>query len=530
MNKLFELLKFKIKSTINLEKIKKMKKINLLFFGFIFLYFGFSLTFSITMITDGAINATKEYGLTFYLIPLFFVMISFFLFQLSIFNTKSIMYSARDNDLLLSLPIPSKSILFSRVLITLLWSFLISLFIMLPMLITYAVRVGVSFDFVIMSLVTLIILPIIPTILASIFGYLIAFLTTKSNASKWIEYVLSLGMILFFVLIFSNIESILMYVVNNFDKIENFIKYGFYSIYLVIEMFSKSSYLSLILCLIINFGLFFIFLHALNLNYKKLLSLLNEKKTKTKFQLKKLKHTQAKQILFFKEAKRYFSSPIYVFNTLFGVIIMLISSLAVFFTDKKDIINLIKEGGLNLNLFSVVILMVTFIAFLSNTSCASISIEGKNLWILKSLPIKLKSIIVTKVMFNFIVMIIPIIISIFAFSFVFGFSMIEMLFLILVAIISLGCSSMFGIIINLKFPKLDAIDDTVVVKRSLSVIIATVLPLILIMTLGTIYPFIEKYISLNNYLIILFSIVFVLNIVQIIIINTWAPKRLQEIN
>ena len=209
---------------------------------------------------------------------------------------------------------------------------------------------------------------------------------------------------------------------------------------------------------------------------------------------------------------------------------MLIGSLAVFFTDKKDIINLIKEGGLNLNLFSVVILMVTFIAFLSNTSCASISIEGKNLWILKSLPIKLKSIIVTKVMFNFIVMIIPIIISIFAFSFVFGFSMIEMLFLILVAIISLGCSSMFGIIINLKFPKLDAIDDTVVVKRSLSVIIATVLPLILIMTLGTIFPFIEKYISLNNYLIILFSIVFVLNIVQIIIINTWAPKRLQEIN
>ena len=119
MNKLFELLKFKIKSTINLEKIKKMKKINLLFFGFIFLYFGFSLTFSITMITDGAINATKEYGLTFYLIPLFFVMISFFLFQLSIFNTKSIMYSARDNDLLLSLPIPSKSILISRVLINL---------------------------------------------------------------------------------------------------------------------------------------------------------------------------------------------------------------------------------------------------------------------------------------------------------------------------------------------------------------------------------------------------------------------------
>ena len=66
MNKLFELLKFKIKSTINIEKIKKMKKINLLFFGFIILYFGFSLTFSITMITDGAINTTKEYGLTFY--------------------------------------------------------------------------------------------------------------------------------------------------------------------------------------------------------------------------------------------------------------------------------------------------------------------------------------------------------------------------------------------------------------------------------------------------------------------------------
>lgn len=530
MDKLFKLLKFKIKSTISLEKIKKMKKINLILFGFAILYFGFSLTFSITMTTDGAINTAKMYGLTFYLIPLFFVLVSFFLFQLSIFNTKTIMYKAKDNDILLSLPIDSKTILMSRVLTTLLWNFLISLFIMLPMLITYAVRVSIDFNFIIMSIFTLIILPIIPTILASIFGYIIAFSMSKANASKWIEYILSFGMIIIFAMIFSNIEAILMYVINNFEKIENIIKYGFYSLYLIIEMFSSNSYISLLLCLIINFGLFYIFINVLSLNYKKLLSRLNEKKAKSKFEFKHLRQTKAKQILFIKEAKRYFSSPIYVFNTLFGVIVMLFGSFALFFTDKKDIVNMMKQGGLNLDIFPMIIVAITFIAFLSNTSCASISIEGKNLWILKSLPVKFKSIIISKIMFNFIIIIIPIIISILAFSFAFGFNIIELLILILVAVLSLGCSSMFGMIVNLKFPKLDAVDDTVIVKRSLSVLISTVLPLILIITLGTVYTFIEKYLSLSKYLIIIFGIIFILNIIQIIIINIWAPKRLQRIN
>ena len=97
--------------------------------------------------------------------------------------------------------------------------------------------------------------------------------------------------------------------------------------------------------------------------------------------MKELKSSSILKNLYFKEVKRYFSSPIYVLNTSFGLILILIASIASIFYDKEQILA-VFELSTNGQIFNLLVVAIIFIAFVSNTTSSSISIEG-NLWILK---------------------------------------------------------------------------------------------------------------------------------------------------
>ena len=109
-----------------------------------------------------------------------------------------------------------------------------------------------------------------------------------------------------------------------------------------------------------------------------------------------------------------------------------------------------------------------------------ISLEGKNINILKSLPIKVKTILMSKIFASLTITTIPIIIGEIILFIRFRLSIIEMLLLLIFSIIIPLISHFIGLIINLKYPKLDYENSSEVVKQSTSSFLSVMLGMLLL--------------------------------------------------
>ena len=109
-----------------------------------------------------------------------------------------------------------------------------------------------------------------------------------------------------------------------------------------------------------------------------------------------------------------------------------------------------------------------FTCFMTSITSSMISLEGRTFNILKSLPIKPYKVVQAKVLTALIVMLPCLLVGDLMIFIKFHFDIIN-IFLLLIASVTLAfVAETMGIIINLKYPKMDAINDTEVVKQSLS--------------------------------------------------------------
>jgi ABC-2 type transport system permease protein len=399
-----------------------------------------------------------------------------------------------------------------------------------PALVIYAIKVDVSFSYYIYAILVFLLLPVIPTILASLIGYLVAYLTSKSNSKNWFEMIISFVFILGIFLITSFGNKILSFIIHDMDTILKVLKYGFYPIYLINQVFADNNILSLLIFITINIILDFLFVIILSKSFKKIISKLQESRSKSNYVMKKLKTKSLDKALFIKDVKRYLSSPIYVLNTSIGVVIMLIMAVASLFYDKEKIFAMLNISIKDIPSFAVITLLIAIMSFMSNTACSSISIEGKNFWIIKSLPIEPKKIFNSKILLNMLLVVPAIFVSVIIFKFSFALTIIQVLILILLSIIFTLVSSQFGLLMNLKFPKMDAINDVAIVKQSISVIISTMVPLVLIITTAGIYGQLFNDINFNLFLSIVIFVFIAIVVIERIFLNTWGIKRFKEIN
>ena len=101
----------------------------------------------------------------------------------SVFTTQSQLYDAKDNPLLLSMPIPPRTILISRMLPLLALNLLFSGLVMVPALVVYAVFVEFSPAGVVLQLLCLLGIALLAQAIACLLGWLLHLLLSKLNKS-----------------------------------------------------------------------------------------------------------------------------------------------------------------------------------------------------------------------------------------------------------------------------------------------------------------------------------------------------------
>ncbi|HPJ24059.1 MAG TPA: hypothetical protein PK113_04035, partial [Bacillota bacterium] len=129
------------------------------------------------------------------------------------------------------------------------------------------------------------------------------------------------------------------------------------------------------------------------------------------------------------------------------------------------------------------------------SSAVSLSLEGKNFWILKSLPIKPKTIMYGKMLFNIILGLPVAIVSLIIFSYTFDITALTLLCMIVFTTsLSLVVSSL-GSIINLFVPKFEYRNPAEVVKQSAAALFGLFGSWIILMLNGFLYWFVTKSLS-----------------------------------
>jgi len=122
----------------------------------------------------------------------------------------------------------------------------------------------------------------------------------------------------------------------------------------------------------------------------------------------------------------------------------------------------------------MLIAVFIFSLSLTSTTSSSISIEGKQFWILKSLPCSEKKVFFAKIFVNLFItvpfLVVDIIIAIVALK----ISVLHALFVFLIPLLLLLFTSFTGLYVNLLFPRFDYENDTKVVKQSISVLVSMV--------------------------------------------------------
>ena len=458
-------------------------------------------------------------NLTFVMLSLFIIIVSVLAFVEGIYKSQGILFEAKDNDLLFSLPIKRSKILFVRIFKLMSFEYLYNLMFILPAFVVYIYFEKPGVSFYILSILMTFLIPIIPTVLSSIIGYIIKMVSSKFRFKKIIQTVLTSIIFMLFISFSFNSESIMTNLVNNATSINDLLTKLYYPLGLYVSLIFDFDIITFIKLILVNVLPLVLFILIGQKFYFKIIFASNKSKVRNN---KKVKFDLNKPIVALtkKELKRYFSSPVYMFNTSFSLILMVVLSVVLSINGNTDIISA----------FANYYILVSFLLLSTSITSSSISLEGKTINITKSLPVDYKKIFKSKILTSFLIEFPFMFISLMIFTINFKVSLPYFILLITLAVAIILFTGSIGLIINLKYPKLNASNDTEVVKQSMSSMISVFLGMGIFIVSIIIIGLLSKYLEIKLLLLIHVLIMVIVSYISYLILMKNGPKEYQELN
>lgn len=533
MNDLITLLKYDLISSYNLNSIldRRDKKKLLKTLAFLVLLIIAILGFEISMFSyfNLMVEPLKSINMLHIIIAQGFIMSIFIIIWTSIYKAPGLLFGMKDYEFLISLPIKPWVILSSKIINLILVNYLFVAIFLIPSLIVYFINTKITFIMIINAFIMYLFIPLIPIIIASFIGFVFTYISAKvryKNIVYIIEGIILLPIIL---LISSNMQFISEYIFKNAKNISDILNKIYPPLRYYINGIAYESFSGVLIFSLISISIFIIFVFLLNKIFININSKLLENYKKNSFKMKQSKEYSTLRTLFNKEFIRYVSKPVVVLNTSIGMILYLLSAVGVLFIGD-NFVNILFDIDVTKEFIPLLLIVQTsFFVALSNTTSSSISLEGKQLWILKSLPIDFMYIFKAKILLNIIITIVPVFIGSLIFIFKLNLSMVQGFWLLIIPMLISIFMSKVGLIINLIFPKMVWTSEVVVVKRSISVMITLIIGILTVLVPSGLYYLID--IDNTDIYLLVVSIIFIsFNLIAYKILSGFGREKIKNIN
>ncbi len=484
MKKIMSLLKACLTDNMNLFRIKNKnqsetsKKILPILVALLFL---FSIWSYANMIMEPLVEIHQEVVL----LTLFILFSVILTIVEGIYKSGNLLFNCKDDDLLLSLPIKKSTVLFIRVFKFYVFEVLYNGLFLLPAMLVYIRYVSVNITFYIVSLLALLILPIIPIIISCIAGGIISLLSSKFKKKNLTQIIFTTILLVGIMYLSFNLQGLISQIAQNATNINDIITKLYYPAGMYIKLITEFNIIDLTIYILIHIALFTTAIFALSKIYFKTNSKMKIAKSGVKTKGYTIKTRKPMVALIKKELNRFATSPVFVINAGFGLVLYVIACILAVIRFDSLVSSFAEQGiaistdGIKAYIPVILFGLICFASFMSSITSSMISLEGKSFNTLKSLPVKPFTIIISKVLTAVLIMIPFILIGDLIIFIRFNFNIIEVLMILIASIVLPIVAETIGIIINLKYPKMDAETDTEVVKQSMSTMIAVLLGMIL---------------------------------------------------
>ena len=337
-------------------------------------------------------------------------------FMLTSFYAQGSIFEAKDNEMLLSMPIRPSAILGSRLsALYFLNFFFAAAFMAAAGIVKLTCGGTAAAGGVIVYVLCVFLLALISTTLSCLLGWAVSFVTRRLRNKAMFQLVFSLLLLGgFYVFFFGDITRHLKTITDNSAGIADMFRgalYPFHAMGMACAGKGFTEFLIFAAVCIIPFALVCL---LLNKSFVKIVTSRVGAK-KLKYEAKALKGSSVAWAMTKKDLSRFFNNSSYMLNSGLGLIYSIGMTIFVVVSALNRPAEAAPGSGFLDRMFNAVgtenlpLLFCVFLAFfasMTSISGPSISVEGKNLWILKSMPVRASEILKGKV-FSHLLLSIP---------------------------------------------------------------------------------------------------------------------------
>ena len=418
------------------------------------------------------------FGFTFYALALalpgmglgwfYFALAAIMAFALgfigSVFTAQQQLFAARDNELLLAMPIRPRDILGARMAVLLLLDYAFTLVVLLPAGVVWLMVVGGTAGGVFGFVLSALLLPLIIMCFTCLFAWLLALISSRMRNKTVITLVLYLAFLAAYFYFYMNLQQLLTELIANSEQIAG----AFIAVYplYAFGQASLGSWLHIAgfaACCVIPFALVYAILS------RGFLAVTTRRPSVKKlvYRERALKTSGVGAALLRKELGRFAANGMYILNAAMGSVLTVAAAAAliIYRDEAMQLLSVLPEGMGE----GAVILALCFLNATDVISAPSISLESKTLWLLKSLPVPAWRILMAKVYLHLVIALPPTLIASACCCAALPFPPAGAAMVVLIPALTCVFGALLGVAVNLRYPKFDYINETAVIKNSMSV-------------------------------------------------------------
>lgn len=387
-----------------------------------------------------------------------------------IFTAKSFLYEAKDNELLMSMPIKPRTILLSRIIMLMILEVTYTLIIMVPAVVVYCIFAQVSVWGLFIAIVGSVLLGLLTVSLACLVAWVIAVISARLRYKNIISVVIMGAAFAGYFYVCFNLSSVFQGLLESGEEIGIALSRAFPPLFYFgrAVMGDMMATLLLVIWTVVPFAITYFILSKAFLR----ITTANRGEKKIKYVKKELKTSSAVFALVKKELRRFVSLPMYMMNSGLGILFHII--IAVVLVVNKDMFFQIFEIDASIGEFLPYIFLgvLAFLTSMNQMTAPSLSLEGRSLWIVKSLPLTSWQVFKGKLIAGTVVFLPTLIILEIVVVVMLPMSIFQMGMMFILPVLMQIFVSMWGLVANIMMPRFDWVNETAVIKQSGSVMVS----------------------------------------------------------
>ena len=411
------------------------------------------------------------------IIPMYlYTIISIVMLVLSFFKAGSVLFSMKSYDIMVSLPVNKSAILISRFVTMYVTNLLFALVVMLPGLAVHIYFAKPELSFYLISIPVVLFSPLLPLTISSILGALIKGISSRMKRKNLVEVLLTMLLVIAIMVGgFSMGEQAETMDIEAIKEVLSIVTVELGNIFppaLWYHNALSGNLLQLLLLLFLPALIFFAFMWILSKKFQEICTGLNATYAKNNYKLENLKANHVLLSLFKKEMKLYFSSSLYVTNTIVGYILALLLAGFIGIMGVDALAEFLEATAFVPLLRQLLPFILTMPLCMTSASACVISMEGKTFWQLQVLPVRAKDVYNGKLLWNLALAAPFYLVSVVLLLIGGRPDMLTALHYILVPFVYMLFTIVLGLASNLRFPVLNWDNEARVVKQSSAVLVS----------------------------------------------------------